>query len=675
MRALKLLSFALLALSATGYAACGSSPSTDSGGGGADASTAPEDGGITLGDASFGGDADFGGHAVVSLAITPATASIESLNGAAATQQFTAVATLDNATTVNVSGATWSRDNPQVGGVGGTGLYTADGSVGGLVNVTASYMGKTATAALTVKLHLVQNPGNVGGSVQTSLTGATTPDATVVWAYPYDQTVFPRGIGEAPLMWLNAAASDDYYVHLTSPTFELETYATAPTSRYDFDATTWQQFGDSTTGAAELKVARWNGSAASVIVDQHWSVANGTMRGTIYYWAINTGRVMRIQAGASAPDDFIGASVTCPSCHTVAANGQQLFMNEGSWPSETSFNYDLQSSANSFSGFSVTTGASQWALPGVSPDGTTVVENFAPLRGNIGVQTGAFDSTTSTAIANTGLEGNQLWMPAFSPDGKLLAYVDSTTSDLRAYDWDATNKKATNDRLIVASASNAAAPQIQFPTVSPDHQWIVYHRGPSLGSLGIPGDMYAASVASPGTEIPLNALNGATYPFAAGSRDRDLDFEPTFAPVAAGGYFWVVFHSRRTWGNAITGPAFVAEGNGVKQLWVAAFDQAPTAGTDPSHPAFHLPGQDPTTLNMRGYWALDPCMGDGSGCQSGTECCGGYCGPAPDGGLVCASVSTGCSADGDRCTTSSDCCGQATGETCINGVCSAPPPQ
>ena len=167
--------------------------------------------------------------------------------------------------------------------------------------------------------------------------------------------------------------------------------------------------------------------------------------------------------------------------------------------------------------------------------------------------------------------------------------------------------------------------------MSPDHQWIVYARGTALGSLGVPGDLYVASVATPGTEIPLAALNGTGYPFAAGARDLDLDYEPTFAPVAAGGYFWVVFHSRRTWGNAITGAAYNGEGSGVKQLWVAAFDQAPAAGKDPSHAAFYLPGQDATTLNMRGYWALDPCEGDGLGCQSGTECCGGYCAPGAGG--------------------------------------------
>jgi hypothetical protein len=632
--------------------ACGSSRSgPPQGFGGDDASAAADAGGPS---ADSGAGADSGGIGapkLVALGIQPLQASIESLNGAPATQQFQAMAQYADGSVAPVSGASWTRDDPQVGAIDGAGLYTANGSQGGVVHVTATYQGQTAAATLVVKLHLQENPGNVPGAVQTSLVNATMLDTQVVWAYPYDATVFPRGVGEAPLMWNNGAG------------------------RYDFAAGDWQKFIDSTSGAAELKVTRYSGGAATIIGDLQWTVAPASMRGTIYYWAINTGRVMRIQAGATQPDDFLGPSVTCPSCHTVSANGRHLLMNEGAWPEEVAHNYDLQSSADTYSGYdSMNSGASAWALPGLTPDGAVLVENFAPLRGNIGKQTGAFDASTGAAIPNTGLDGLQLWMPAFSPDGKLLAYVDPTTHDLRAFDWDATNRKATNDRLIVAAGSNSATAQIQFPTVSPDHQWIVYQRGPGLGSLGIPGDLYVASVASPGTEIRLDALDGTSYPFAAGDRDRHLSYEPTFAPVAAGGYFWIVFHSRRTWGNAITGPAYVQEGQGVKQLWVAAFDQAPQAGKDPSHSAFYLPGQDPTTLNMRGYWALDPCKGDGQGCQSGTECCGGYCGPAPDGGLVCTSVGSGCSQDGNKCTTSSDCCGAQQGATCINGVCSEPPP-
>jgi hypothetical protein len=350
-------------------------------------------------------------------------------------------------------------------------------------------------------------------------------------------------------------------------------------------------------------------------------------------------------------------------------------MNEGEWPDETSVNYDLQSSANSYSGLVNDGGASPWALPGVSPDGKVIIENFAPLRGNMGVQTGAFDSITGAIIPDSGVDGLQLFMPAFSPDGKLLAYVDSTTGDLHAFDWDDASRHASSDRLIAASSLNPAALQIQFPTVSPDHQWIVYGRGTGFGSLGVPGNLYVASVANPGAEIPLDALNGASYPFAAGSRDQDLDYEPTFAPVAAGGYFWVVFHSRRTWGNAITGPAYVAEGQGVKQLWVAAFDQSPAKGKDPSHPAFYLPGQDAATLNMRGYWSLAPCKANGASCQSGVDCCGGYCAPTDGGKMICSSTRSGCSEDGDKCAKASDCCGAASGEVCINGVCSSPAPR
>jgi hypothetical protein len=35
----------------------------------------------------------------------------------------------------------------------------------------------------------------------------------------------------------------------------------------------------------------------------------------------------------------------------------------------------------------------------------------------------------------------------------------------------------------------------------------------------------------------------------------------------------------------------------------------------------------------------------------------------------------GCALDGDKCTTSSDCCNASAGATCINHVCSEPPPK
>jgi len=660
--------------------ACGSSKgkvSSTAGTGGTGAGTASTGGGgAGVGGTGQGGGLGLGGSvnhgSIVSIAVTPGTATLNVTSGSSAGQVFQATAKYSDGTTAALPSAAWSATNPAVGSVGGNGIFTASGAQGGPVTVTATSGSLSASAALQVTVHLVQNPDGVTAGNQTLLQQATTPDASVVWAYPYDQMNYPRGIGGPPLMWNGGAATDTIYVHLTSGGFEIQSFKANLDTRFDFDPALWQQFAASSSGAAELVVARLSGGTATVLVDQHYTIAPASMRGTIYYWAINTARVMRIQPGAAAPDDFLGATTQCPSCHTVSAGGTHLVMNEGEWPNETSISYNLGTSANDYSGLSDTTGASPFALAGVSADGTVLVQNFAQLRGPIGVTTGAFDATTGAQLPTTGLEGNQLQMPAFSPDDKLLAYVNST-GDLHAYDWDAVAKKASNDRLIVAAGTTAATSVINAPTVSPDHQWVIYQRSSTMGSLGNAADLYMASVANPGTEILLANLDGTSYPFAAGARDQHLNFEPTFAPVAAGGYFWVVFHSRRTFGNALTGPAYVMEGQGTKQLWVAAIDQAPVAGKDPSHPAFWLPGQDTTTLNMRGYWALSPCLGDGQGCQSGIDCCGGYCDAAGDAAApVCQSSTTGCSNAGDHCNTAADCCG--TLSVCINNVCSEPPP-
>jgi hypothetical protein len=567
--------------------------------------------------------------------------------------------------------------------------------------------GRTATARLTVVLALPVTTGGVPGAAQTALQGATASDPSAVLAYPYDATVFCRGVGEAPLMWMNGGPSDFYFVHLSSATFDLQAYFAAASAgvpgaaggRYDFDPTAWQQFADSTSGSAEMKLARYDSTAgtAAVVADQHWSVANGAMRGTVYYWSMNAESVVRIGAGATAPENFLNSSGPnedhppyCPSCHTVSADGSHLVMNEGTWgqmpsPVEQSYVYDLGAGTsvgpflpNNSTQVCESTGCpSEWGLAAISPDGSTIVENFSNLRGQIGRQTGAFDASTAQPIPNTGLEGKPLCMPAFSPDAMLLVYVDCSTMDLRAFDWDPANKKASNDRMLTASSQSTMWPQIQYPTVSPDRRWVVYGRGPALGSMGNPGDLYVVPVGSgPAAETALAVLNGATYPFVAGARDRDLNYEPAFAPVASGGYFWLVFHSRRTWGNAITQAAYLGEGKGVKQLWVSAFDQAPQPGQDPSHVPFHLPGQatapsgtlDP--INTRGYWALSPCKGDGQTCESGTECCGGFCAARAGTAATCQSVSSGCSRDGEHCAQAGDCCGSSN--LCINGFCAAP---
>src|SRR5262249_26779517 len=156
------------------------------------------------------------------------------------------------------------------------------------VDVSATAGGRSGKTTAKVVLHVVENPAGAGGATQASLKAASGADATVVWEYPYDGTVFPRGIGAPTLMWDQGTDSDIYYIHITSDTYELEAYtASIPPRRFNFGQTVWDQLLNSSSGPLELKVARFDGSKATVVIDHHDVVAPGSMRGTIYYWAIN----------------------------------------------------------------------------------------------------------------------------------------------------------------------------------------------------------------------------------------------------------------------------------------------------------------------------------------------------------------------------------------------------
>lgn len=680
-------------------AACGGGGSVNPG----------DDSGIN--DDGAGGDGydpfDPNNKQIASLAVDPAAATITIVNDQVVTQKFEAIAHYADNTTGNVTGSSaWSATNLQVGKVDGAGLYTPSTDVGGIVTVGAAYKAFKGSAQLTVKLKYTRNPANLGPNEQAALKNASTKDAKVVWAYPYDKTVFPRGLGAPPLEWNGGGANDVYYVHVESGTYELETFTTAaPPSRFSFPDVDWRKFVDSTSGGAKLTVARWDGQAATVVAAHTWTIAPQSMRGTIYYWAANLGRVMRIKPGATAPDDFANKpplndaskyvqSSCLMTCHTVSADGSTLISGGGTFGGS----YDLKQDAvrhytgGNWGGNGSWWNSVMWANSAVSPEGKNILVNSQSVRlasqGNPSTPNnqnfrGLYDTTTGAAVPNSGLDALDVMSPAWAPTGDHIAYVASgnpfswswdnvAPGDLRVLDFNAKNAPmASNDRLVVAYGGNASQ-KLFWPTIAPDGDFVIYQRGTSSRSDGgNTSDMYGASIANPGKEVALDAINGKSYPFAAGARDLHWNFEPAFAPVAAGGYFWAVFTSRRTYGNELVGAP-----SATKQLWVAAIDQKPQPNVDPSHPPFRLPGQS-VSLNLRGYWALDPCKGDGQGCTSGTECCGGYCDMAPvdAGGPICKSTKNGCAQNGDKCDVNADCCNFATGVTCINHVCSEAPPK
>lgn len=175
-----------------------------------------------------------------------------------------------------------------------------------------------------------------------------------------------------------------------------------------------------------------------------------------------------------------------------------------------------------------------------------------------------------------------------------------------------------------------------------------------------------------------------------------FEFYPTVLPVPVGGYGWLFWTSRRSWGTRAPGIAGIfgsvqtnplgsllaaagqvasAGDPSAKKIWVSAIKLRGTGGGDvagpigdPSFPAFYLEGQS-FTGNIRAFAALNPCRADGDVCGSGVDCCAGYC---TDG--ICGEPDVPqCSQTKERCTTQADCCPPATPDEpaneCIAGFC------
>ncbi|HEX2876125.1 MAG TPA: hypothetical protein VHP33_32965 [Polyangiaceae bacterium] len=202
---------------------------------------------------------------------------------------------------------------------------------------------------------------------------------------------------------------------------------------------------------------------------------------------------------------------------------------------------------------------------------------------------------------------------------------------------------------------------------------------------------WAAQVANyhdPNASFTINiADNCRASNTATTVNDYRLNYLPSVNPTEAGDMAWVVFTSRRMYGNVAYDDPWDAEPahtDGVpfscysgtpptKKLWVSAIDPDAAPGTDPSHPAFYLPGQELKAGNSHAYWVSTPCAATGASCSTSDDCCGGSGTPLTarcnGSSKVCQSVDD-CEPASGACATSADCC---TGLVCSGaGLCEDP---
>jgi len=539
-----------------------------------------------------------------------------------------------------------------------------------------------------------ENPGGVDPGTQGQLQGGGSADPAFAWLYPYDKTVFARGL-LSPTFQFGGAAPDAAYVHIKSSSLDYQGYfkpAQGP-SRLSLSQKVW----DAITYAAgpkdvlQVQVTKISGGQVAGPIAESWTMAQGNLRGTIYYETYGSAigglvAIMRIDPGATKP---VALKAGCGNvCHTASADGSTLVASQGGFGAPSA-SYDLKNNATQI----YASNDLHFVYGGLYPDGSFLM-SATGYRLWLSGASRLYTTSNGANIPALGWDSvvTNGGTPAFSPDGKQIVFIHEDKDGghtIAKMDFFVGNHTFSN----LTDLATDGASLLAWPSFTPDGKSVVYEAQTSPGSCpgsngmnatagpfetdcNATGDLFAVDVASQ-TVRRLDALDGYSGSGSQSylpSNDPGLSFAPTVLPEAVGGYFWVVFTSHRAYGNTIASKAGSSSGNDDRgQLWVAAVDLNAPPGQDPSHPAFYLDGQESTANNLRGFWVLPPCKQNGNDCTTADECCGGFCRSEDGGPSQCVPPPGGCSHVYETCTTSADCCDP--GYQCINGRCAQPPPQ
>jgi hypothetical protein len=312
------------------------------------------------------------------------------------------------------------------------------------------------------------------------------------------------------------------------------------------------------------------------------------------------------------------------------------------------------------------------------------------------------ETASGVTVQAPSFDVNIAMTPNFSPDGSRVAFNNHDASSgghvLSVMDFD--GSRSPPEFGAVSNVVSDPSHVVAWPSFLPDGSAVVYHAGDSFDTAGFGGGALYADLRLVDVDSKqvneLFALNGydedgQLYLPGGDAQEAHLNYEPSVLPVPVGGYYWVLFTSRRTFGNTIAPGGTVARGDDIwgipqgtdtetpsprKKIWVAAIDIDHQGSSDPSHPAFYLPGQELESGNMRAFAALEPCKKKGKACESGAECCDGFCretsrdeSGAPT--LSCTPPpENACANIDESCDKPSDCCSSKA--LCIAGLCAVP---
>lgn len=637
---------------------------------------------------------------ITGIEISPLDITVTAADGATPTVQFETVAIYDDGTRAAALGPRYEVDLLALGLIDeASGIFTANGLAGGTTNVRVVVPGAmedwSVETTLTVRVERTAVPDGLDPAAAAQPFDSPVVDAAdraTTLLYPLNGAIMPQNVFPADIQWDGGVEGDMYRVVLAKPEVEVTAYVPHSGAAFQYhylpETDDWRSLAQSQPHEpATIRVDRFDSVANEVIEGTPVQVtfASAALNGSIYYWDIGAARIKRIDDGTNNAVSFMPAPRTnCVGCHSVSRSGRYMVGRLGAGYNIAGvFDLTQDLSGNAPSGqYSLDDSPPRWWFSTWNADDTriAVTTNASNFR------LALFDPMSGVEVPVTGTMPTNVTHPEWSPNGSNIAYVAD------ANNWGGLNVSGNIAALPVTAPDTVGAVQVlhngtdlsgaveggnadSYPTWSPDSARIAFAHGTSSRSENGLSALYA--MAANGEElVRLDTAVGV---------DGTDSFQPRFSPFQQGGFYWLSFLSKRTYGNEHVGNRGANPGcrgnTGVstQQIWVTAVRVDAQPGEDPSSVPYWLPGQQPRTCNISAFWAPRACRPDGEACTANAECCGGDCRPNAEGELVCAPPPEDrCRVENETCSTGADCCppgddGDVALE-CIDRVCTVPPP-